>query len=156
MFIFGTERDRARAGKGQTGRETQNLKQAPASELSAQSPTWGSNSWTMRSWPELKLNAQPAEPSKCPSIVNYIHHVVHYVLRTYFVLSLFWEREREHEQGRGRERRSERTLSKLHTASMEANTGLKPMNREVMTWAEVGGSTNWARHPRICLFTGNL
>ena len=30
-------------------RETQNLKQAPHSELSAQSPTRGSNSWTARS-----------------------------------------------------------------------------------------------------------
>ena len=30
-------------------RETQTLKQAPGSELSAQSPTRGSNSWTERS-----------------------------------------------------------------------------------------------------------
>ena len=48
MFIFEgdreTERDRVPAGKGQKERETQNLKQAPGSELSAQSTTWGSNS----------------------------------------------------------------------------------------------------------------
>ena len=36
------ERERAR-GEGQRERETQNPKQAPGSELSAQSPTWGSN-----------------------------------------------------------------------------------------------------------------
>ena len=36
MFIF--ERDGAQAGEGQRERETQNPKQAPGSELSAQSP----------------------------------------------------------------------------------------------------------------------
>ena len=43
------ETDRVQAGQGQTERETQNLKQAPGSELSAQSPTWGLNSRTTRS-----------------------------------------------------------------------------------------------------------
>ena len=49
LFIFETERDRAQMGEGQRERETQNLKQAPGSELSAQSPTRGLNSWTARS-----------------------------------------------------------------------------------------------------------
>uniref|UniRef100_A0ABI7X9C8 NADH dehydrogenase [ubiquinone] 1 beta subcomplex subunit 6 n=1 Tax=Felis catus TaxID=9685 RepID=A0ABI7X9C8_FELCA len=40
-----TEHERGRVRE----RETQNLKQAPGSELSAQSPTWGSNSRTARS-----------------------------------------------------------------------------------------------------------
>ena len=39
MFIF--ERDRAQAGEGQRERESQNLKQAPGFELSAQGPTRG-------------------------------------------------------------------------------------------------------------------
>ena len=34
---------RVQAGEGQREGETQNLKQAPGSELSAQNPTWGSN-----------------------------------------------------------------------------------------------------------------
>ena len=38
------KRERARAGKGQRERETQNPKQAPGSMPSAQSPMWGSNS----------------------------------------------------------------------------------------------------------------
>ena len=38
------ERESERVGEGQRERETQNPKQAPGSELSAQSPTWGSNS----------------------------------------------------------------------------------------------------------------
>ena len=35
-------------------RETQNLKQDPGSELSAQNPVWSLNSLTMRSSPEPK------------------------------------------------------------------------------------------------------
>ena len=44
MFTFETERERTQVGEGQRERETKNLKQAPGSKLSAQSPTWGSNS----------------------------------------------------------------------------------------------------------------
>ena len=43
------QRDRAQAGEGQREREAQNPKQAPGSELSAQSPTQGSNPQTVRS-----------------------------------------------------------------------------------------------------------
>ena len=49
MFIYFGETDRAQVGEGQRKRETQNLKQAPGSELSAQSPTQGLNSQTVRS-----------------------------------------------------------------------------------------------------------
>ena len=49
MFIFEREGDRVGMGEGQRERETQNLKQAPGSELLAQSPTWGSNPRTVRS-----------------------------------------------------------------------------------------------------------
>ena len=44
MFIFERERDRARVGEGQRERDTQNPKEAPGSELSAQSPAGDSNS----------------------------------------------------------------------------------------------------------------
>ena len=43
------ERDGVRVGEGQREKETQNPKQAPGSELSAQSLTRGSNSQTARS-----------------------------------------------------------------------------------------------------------
>ena len=69
LFIFETERDRAWAGEGQRERETQNRKQAPGSELSAHSPTRGLNSQTVRSWPELKLDAQPTEPPRRPYLL---------------------------------------------------------------------------------------
>ena len=53
MFIYyfegERERDRVQVGEGQRQRETQNARQAPGSELSAQSPTRGSNSWSTRS-----------------------------------------------------------------------------------------------------------
>ena len=47
MFIF--EKGEGRGDGGGVGGGTQNPKQAPGSELSAQSPTWGSNSQTTRS-----------------------------------------------------------------------------------------------------------
>ena len=55
MFIFLRERESMSRGEAHSERErerereTQNLRQAPGTELSAQSPTWGSNSQTVRS-----------------------------------------------------------------------------------------------------------
>ena len=55
MFIFERERERERETEYEWGRgrererETQNLKEAPGSKLSAQSPTRGLNSQTARS-----------------------------------------------------------------------------------------------------------
>ena len=57
LFIFKSQRDRAWVGEGQRERETQNLKQDPGSEPLAQRPMWGSNPWTVRSWPDLKSDA---------------------------------------------------------------------------------------------------
>ena len=48
-LFFERERDSVQAGEGKRERETQNLMQAPDSELSAQSLTRGSNSQTVRS-----------------------------------------------------------------------------------------------------------
>ena len=53
VCLFLTERERERERQSMSGggteRETQNPKQAPGSELSAQSPTRGSNPRTVRS-----------------------------------------------------------------------------------------------------------
>ena len=49
LYLFLRERDRVQAGEKQGKKETQNLKQAPGSELSAQNPTQGLNSQTLRS-----------------------------------------------------------------------------------------------------------
>ena len=74
MFIYFWDRDRQRheQGKGPRERETLNPKQAPGSELSAKSPTRSSNSWTVRSWPEPKSEAQLTEPPRRPSSVTFI------------------------------------------------------------------------------------
>ena len=53
-------------GRGRE-RETQNLKQDPDSELSAQSLTGGSNPQTVRSWPGPKSEASLTEPPRYPS-----------------------------------------------------------------------------------------
>ena len=54
MFIYFWDREKqSMSGEGQWARETQNPKQVPGSERSAQSPTWGLNPPTMRSWPEV-------------------------------------------------------------------------------------------------------
>ena len=45
VYLFLRERERE-IGEGQRETETQNPKQAPGSELSTQSPTWGSNPCT--------------------------------------------------------------------------------------------------------------
>ena len=63
MFISERERERERerestqTGEGKTERETPNPKQVPGSELSAWNLMQGSNSQTMRSCPQLKLDA---------------------------------------------------------------------------------------------------
>ena len=59
----------------------------------------------------------------------------------------FCESEREHKQGRGREREGDRVSevgSRLQAVSTEPDTGLELTNREIMAWAEVGRLTNWA------------
>ena len=91
-YLFLTERDRARAGVGQRERETQNPKQAPGSELSAQSPTRGLNPRTVRSWPELKLdmlNQLSHLGAPILSIFNKTHwsrEILHKGTKLYFVL----------------------------------------------------------------------
>ena len=58
------------------------------------------------------------------------------------------ERETECELGRGRERGRQNLKqapgSQLPAVSTEPEVGLEPMNCEIMTWAEVRGSTDWA------------
>ena len=54
-----------------------------------------------------------------------------------------WERV----SGGGAEREGDtesKTGSRLWAVSTEPDTGLELMNREIMTWAEVGRLTDWA------------
>ena len=61
----------------------------------------------------------------------------------------FWDRERQSKSGGvvGREREGDTESeagSRLWAVSTEPDAGLKLTNCEIMTWAEVGHSTDWA------------
>ena len=66
----------------------------------------------------------------------------------FFFNLYFWERERktEHEQGRSTERERDRMWSRLRfwAVSTEPDAGLKLTDCEIMTWAKVRHSTDWA------------
>ena len=70
-------------GGAERERETQNPKQAPGSELSAQSPMRGSNSQTVRSWPEPKSDAQPTEPPRRPTTWHFKKLNSHFLSKKY-------------------------------------------------------------------------
>ena len=57
VYLFLREGQSMSGGGAEGEGETQNPKQAPGSELSAQGLTWGSNPRMVRSWPEPKLDA---------------------------------------------------------------------------------------------------
>ena len=69
VYLFLRQRETAHEWGRVRERETQNLKQAPGSELWAQSPTRGSNSRTARSWPEPKSALNRLSHPGAPKIV---------------------------------------------------------------------------------------
>ena len=75
-FLRGRERGRAWDGEGQRERETQNLKQAPDSQLSAQSPTWGSNSRTKRLWPGQSWTLNQVSHPGAPETAHFKYYSV--------------------------------------------------------------------------------
>ena len=66
LFLERERENMSRGGAEREGDTESKSNQAPGSELSAQSPMWGLNPWTTRSWPELKLDAQLTEPLRHP------------------------------------------------------------------------------------------
>ena len=59
----------------------------------------------------------------------------------------FWDRERQSMNGGGAEREGDTELeagSRLWAISPEPDAGLELTVREIVTWAEVGRSTDWA------------
>ena len=51
----------------------------------------------------------------------------------FFLVYLFCVREKQSEQGRGREREEDRIPSRLLAPGAEPDLGFNPMNREIMT-----------------------
>ena len=72
VYFWERDRDRAWVGEGQREMETQNLKQVPGSELSAQRLIQDSNSQTVRSWPEPKSDTQLTEPPRYPKAMAFL------------------------------------------------------------------------------------
>ena len=67
----------------------------------------------------------------------------------FFFLNIYLflrQRETERERGRGRERRRHRIRSRLQALSHQPRAwrGARTQEREIVTWAEVGRSTDWA------------
>ena len=65
------------------------------------------------------------------------------------------DRERQSERGGGAEREGDtesKTGSRLWPVSTELDVGLKLTNHEIMTWAEVGHSTDWATQVPLLIF----
>ena len=61
-----------------------------------------------------------------------------------FKMFYFWERQSKSRGGAEKEGETEsKAGSRLWAVSTESDAGLKPTNREIMTWAEVRPLTNW-------------
>ena len=59
----------------------------------------------------------------------------------------FWERQRQNVSGLGAEREGDTEAeagSRLWAVSTEPEAGLELTSCEIMTWAKVGRSTDWA------------
>ena len=143
-------------------------KQAPGSEPSAQSLMRGSNPWTARllpgwSWTFNRLR-HPGAP-ECTffyaidghslqsafefHIISYISpHYEIFLFKFLFNFYLFLRERRRESMSRGGAESEGDTESKagsrLWAVSTEPDTGLELTNCEIMTWAEVRCSTDWA------------
>ena len=63
------------------------------------------------------------------------------------MFTYFWERQRQNVSGLGAEREGDTEAeagSRLWAVSTEPDMGLELTSCEIMTWAEVGRSTDWA------------
>ena len=93
-LIFEGERDRVWVGEGQRETHTQIPKQAPGSELSAQSLMWGSILWTMRSWSEPKSRVGTLNRLSHPGAPPYdflsFFPVAYFIVRLHYIGAPGW------------------------------------------------------------------
>ena len=140
MFIF-ERKTWHEWGEGQRERETQNLKQAPGSELSAQSPMWGSNPPTVRSWPKPKSRVRCLTDWATQAPLQ---------ISLFFFFNVFYlflgQRETEHERGRGSERGRHRIGNRLQAPSHQPRAwrGARTHGPRGRDLAEVGRLTDCA------------
>ena len=130
----------SKQGRGrERERETENPKQAL--QLWAQSQMWGSNSnceimtWIrVKSWMLNRLSHQGVPIQ------------LFFFKKSFLMFIYYWETERD--RARAWEGQREEETQNLKQAPdselLEPDAGLKLTNWEIMTWAEVGCSSNWA------------
>ena len=99
------------------------------------------------------LHSHPALPCSCHTSVNDHFIFLTFLKNVYLfnnslrvIINNLFER-REHKRGRGQETGRHRIQRRLWAISTEPNARLKPTNRDIMTWAEVGCLANWATEP---------
>ena len=90
--------------------------------------------------------------------LNSLHPLVKTYSRkqNFFFLTFiyFWDRERQSMNGEGQSEgdTESETDSRLWAVSTEPNAGLELTDHEIMTWAEVGGLTDWATQAPLWAF----
>ena len=81
-----------------------------------------------------------------------------YFFKYFLMFIYFWERQRQNVSGLGAERKGDTESekgSRLWAVSTEPDAGLELTNYEIMTWAEVRCSTDWAiQTPHVFMFLG--
>ena len=167
FFFFLRERKRTCMCEQGWGREGGRGSEA-GSVLTAVNPMRGLNSWTVRSWPEPKSDAQLTEPLKCPNLYPVFIYWTRFLqllklsvskgelliflsahlfsfLNFLLTFIYYWETQ---SVSRGRVERGGDTESevgsRLQAVSTEPDAELELPNYKIMTWAEVRRLTDWA------------
>ena len=83
------------------------------------------------------------------------YSIIYHAMSFYFFYIYFWETEWEKAcVGEGQRQKETQNLKRApgseQAVSAEPDVGLKPPNCEIMTWAEVGGSTDRATQVPPC------
>ena len=101
IYFWETETEH-KWGEGQREKETQNPKQVPGSEISAQSLMWDSNPQMVRPWPQQKLDALLTEPPRCPkSVEGHFQCAMCYAMNTYIQLQIRTVKDKNHHWWQG-------------------------------------------------------
>ena len=149
----GTEHRQGR-GRERRRHRIQSRLQALSCQHRARHGAWTHKLWDhdlSQSWTLNRLTHPGA-----PDFWNFYFLIFFFFLHFIY----FWEREREKAKAREGQRERERDRHRIQwqapgselPVSTEPNTGLEPMNRKIMTWAEVGRLTNWATQMPLELF----
>ena len=116
-------------------REKQNPKQVTRCQWRA---WWGSNSRSVRSWPELKSRIRPLTnwATQVPQTILVFRWTVFIFFNYYFFFQFIYLWERECGWGRGREKDERESQTGSTLLAQSPIWGLNSWIIEIMTWAE--------------------